>query len=181
MPKIEKPPRNGGFTAFLRVWNCINLGVVLSIKLINSTYHLSNLSTQHPQYQNQPLNSPPFFTVDQFPLTRKIKKSGNQNLSYDKPRLPEIPCFLHFFAILFFDFWHQYYALHMAWEDRMNVIWVRPFSETYPLRFWHYRYTGTYPISLWNVYHTFKRQNSILTYATLPITKHLQLHVAYCF
>ena len=35
--------------------------------------------------------------------------------------------------------------------------------------------------SLWNVYHIFKRQNSILTYATLPITKHLQLHVAYCF
>ena len=30
--KIEKPPRNGGFTAFLRVWNCINLGVVLSYK-----------------------------------------------------------------------------------------------------------------------------------------------------
>lgn len=77
--------------------------------------------------------------------------------------------------------WKQYYRLYMAWEDRMNVIWVRPFSETYPLRFWHYRYTGTYPISLWNVYHTFKRQNSILTYATLPITKHLQLHVAYCF
>lgn len=35
--------------------------------------------------------------------------------------------------------------------------------------------------SLWNVYLTFKRQNSILTYAILPITKHLQLHVIYCF
>ena len=35
---------------------------------------------------------------------RKTKKSGNRNLSSDKPRLPEIPCFLHFFAILFFDF-----------------------------------------------------------------------------
>ena len=74
-----------------------------NVNPINSTYHLSNLSTQHPQYQNQPLNSPPFFTVDQFPLTRKIKKSGNRNLFSDKPRLPEIPCFLHFFAILFFD------------------------------------------------------------------------------
>lgn len=28
--KIKKPPRNGGFAVFLRVWNCINLGVVLS-------------------------------------------------------------------------------------------------------------------------------------------------------
>jgi len=27
----------------------------------------------------------------------------------------------------------------MAREDRMNVIWVCPFSETYPLRFWGYR------------------------------------------
>ena len=71
---------------------------------VNSTYHLFPLSTQHPQYQNQLLNSPPFFTVGQFPLTRKMKKSGNWNLSSDKPRLPEIPCFLHFFAILFFDF-----------------------------------------------------------------------------
>ena len=75
-----------------------------NVNPVNSTYHLSNLSTQHPQYQNQPLNSPPFFTVDQFPLTHKTKKSGSQNLSSDKPRLPEIPCFLHFFAILFFDF-----------------------------------------------------------------------------
>ena len=75
-----------------------------NVNPVNSTYHLSNLSTQHPQYQNQPLNSPPFFTVDQFPLTHKTKKSGSQNLSSDKPRLPEIPCFLHFFAIFFFDF-----------------------------------------------------------------------------
>jgi len=44
-----------------------------------------------------------WFTV-YFTLTRKMKKSGNRNLSSDKPRLPEIPCFLHFFAILFFDF-----------------------------------------------------------------------------
>ena len=75
---------------------------------------MSILSTQHtiyptcqlntPQYQNQPLNSPLFSTVDQFPLTHKTKKSGSQNLSSDKPRLPEIPCFLHFFAIFFFDF-----------------------------------------------------------------------------
>ena len=57
-----------------------------------------------PQYQNQPLNSPPFSTVDQFPLTHKTKKSRNQNLSSDKSRLPEIPCFLHFLNILFFDF-----------------------------------------------------------------------------
>ena len=75
-----------------------------TLTAVNSTYHLSNLSTQHPQYQNQPLNSPLFSTVDQFPLTHKTKKSGNRNLSSDKPRLPEIPCFLHFFAILFFDF-----------------------------------------------------------------------------
>ena len=66
---------------------------------VNSIYHLSNLSTQHPQYQNQPLNSPSFSTVDQFPLTHKMKKSGIQNLSSDKSRLPEIPCSLHFFAI----------------------------------------------------------------------------------
>ena len=56
---------------------------------------VSMLSTQHaiyptcqlntPQYQNQPLNSPLFFTVDQFPPTRKMKKSGNRNLSPDKP------------------------------------------------------------------------------------------------
>ena len=32
VPENKKPPRNGGFTAFLRVWNCINLGVVLSLK-----------------------------------------------------------------------------------------------------------------------------------------------------
>ena len=75
-----------------------------NVNSVNSTYHLSNPSTQHPQYQNQPLNSPPFSTVDQFPLTRKIKKSGYRNLSSDKPRLPEIPCFLDFFDILFFDF-----------------------------------------------------------------------------
>ena len=75
-----------------------------NVNPVNSTYHLSNLSTQHPQYQNEPLNSPLFSIVDQFPLTHKMKKSGNWNLSSDKPRLPEIPCFLHFFAILFFDF-----------------------------------------------------------------------------
>ena len=75
-----------------------------NVNPVNSTYHLFTLSTQHPQYQNQLLNSPPFFTVGQFPLTRKMKKSGNWNLSFDKPRLPEILCFLHFFAILFFDF-----------------------------------------------------------------------------
>ena len=75
-----------------------------NVNPVNSTYHLPNLSTQYPQYQNQPLNSPPFFTIDQFPLTHKTKKSGSQNLSSDKPRLPETPCFLHFFAILFFDF-----------------------------------------------------------------------------
>ena len=87
-----------------------------NVNPVNSTYHLPNLSTQYPQYQNQPLNSPPFFTIDQFPLTHKTKKSGSQNLSSDKPRLPETPCFLHFFAILFFDFWHQYYRLHMRWK-----------------------------------------------------------------
>ena len=75
-----------------------------NVNPVNSTYHLPNLSTQYPQYQNQPLNSPPFFTIDQLPLTHKTKKSGSQNLSSDKPRLPETPCFLHFFAILFFDF-----------------------------------------------------------------------------
>ena len=91
------------------------------------------------------------------------------------------PYFKGFRCLQGLDPRQQSYCLNMAGEDRMNVIWVRPFSETYPLRFWHYRYTGTYPISLWNVYHTFKRQNGILTYATLPITKHLQLHVAYCF
>ena len=79
--------------------------IFLQMSILSTpTYHLSTVSTQHPQYPNQPLNSPPFFTVDQFPLTRKMKKSGNRNLSSDKPRLPEIPCFLHFFAILFFDF-----------------------------------------------------------------------------
>ena len=83
---------------------CLFLYFSSNVNSVNSTYHLSNPSTQHPQYQNQPLNSPPIFTVDQFPLTRKMKKSGNRNLSSDKPRLPEIPCFLHFFAILFFDF-----------------------------------------------------------------------------
>ena len=75
-----------------------------NVNPVNSTYHLSNLSTQRPQCQNQPLNSPPFFTVDQFPLTCKMKTSGNRNLSSDKPQLPEIPYFLHFFNILFFDF-----------------------------------------------------------------------------
>ena len=75
-----------------------------NVNPVNSTYHLSNLSTQHPQYQNQPLNSPLFSTVDQFPLTHKTKKSGNPNLPSDKSRLPEIPCFLHFSNILFFDF-----------------------------------------------------------------------------
>src|SRR5699024_12434187 len=100
-----------------------------NVNPVNSTYHLSNLSTQHPQYQNQPLNSPPFSTVDQFPLIHKIKKSGNWNLSSDKPRLPEIPCFLHFFAILFFDFCHQYYCLHMCclwylvyWLNRLCIL-----------------------------------------------------------
>ena len=72
-----------------------------NVNPVNSTYHLSNLSTQHPQYQNEPLNSPLFSIVDQFPLTHKMKKSGNWNLSSDKSRLPEIPCFLHFFSSLF--------------------------------------------------------------------------------
>src|SRR5699024_11528625 len=81
---------------------------------VNSTYHLSILSPQHTQYLSYPLNSLSFSTVDQFPLTCKMKKSGNPNLSSDKPRLPEIPCFLHFFAILFFDFCHQYYCLHIC-------------------------------------------------------------------
>ena len=92
------------------------------IHSVNSIYHLSNLSTQHPQYQNQPLNSPSFSTVDQFPLTHKMKQSGIQNLSSDKSRLPEIPCSLHFFAIWFFDFWHQYYALHMCRHYDRNTL-----------------------------------------------------------
>ena len=75
-----------------------------NVNPVNSTYHLSILSPQHTQYLSYPLNSLSFSTVDQFPLTCKMKKSGNPNLSSDKPRLPEIPCFLHFFAILFFDF-----------------------------------------------------------------------------
>lgn len=69
----------------MNVWSCSNLSVVLSIKLINSTYHLSNLSTQHPQYQNQPLNSPPIFTIDQFPLTRKIKNPGSETCPLTSP------------------------------------------------------------------------------------------------
>ena len=75
-----------------------------NVNPVNSTYHLSNLSPQHTQYLSYPLNSPPFSTVDQFPLTLKMKKSGNPNLPSDKSRLPEIPCFLHFSNILFFDF-----------------------------------------------------------------------------
>ena len=56
-----------------------------NVNPVNSTYHLSNVSTQHPQYQNQPLNSPLFFTVDQFPLTRKTKKSGNRTCPLTSP------------------------------------------------------------------------------------------------
>ena len=40
-----------------------------------------------------------------------MKKSENRNLSSDKPRLPEIPYFLYFFDILFFDFYFQDYCL----------------------------------------------------------------------
>lgn len=75
-----------------------------NVNPVNSTYHLSILSPQHTQYLSYPLNSLSFSTVDQFPLTRKTKKSGNPNLPSDKSRLPEIPCFLHFSNILFFDF-----------------------------------------------------------------------------
>ena len=55
-----------------------------NVNPVNSTYHLSPLS-------------------EQFPPTHKTKKSGSQNLSYDNSKLPEIPCFLHFSNILFFD------------------------------------------------------------------------------
>lgn len=75
-----------------------------------------------------------------------IENNIFKNIGIDISTLPS----LDKRTLLFFS-WHQYDTFHMAWEDRMNVIWVRPFSETYPLRFWHYRYTGTYPISLWNV------------------------------
>ena len=47
-----------------------------NVNPVNSTYHLSNLSTLHPQYQNQLLNSLPFSTIDQFPLTHKMKNPG---------------------------------------------------------------------------------------------------------
>ena len=56
-----------------------------NVNPVNSTYHLSNVSTQHPQYPNQPLNSPPFFTVDQFPLTRKIKNPGTGTCPLTSP------------------------------------------------------------------------------------------------
>ena len=56
-----------------------------NVNPVNSTYHLSNLSTQHPQYQNQPLNSPPIFTIDQFPLTRKIKNPGSETCPLTSP------------------------------------------------------------------------------------------------
>lgn len=56
------------------------------------------------------------------------RKSGNPDLSSGKPRLPEIHCFLHFFAILFFDFWYQYYALHMARLLHLDVECVARFA-----------------------------------------------------
>ena len=56
-----------------------------NVNSVNSTYHLSNLSTQHPQYQNQPLNAPPIFTVDQFPLTRKMKNPGTRTCPLTSP------------------------------------------------------------------------------------------------
>ena len=56
-----------------------------NVNPVNSTYHLSNLSTQHPQYQNQLLNSPPFFTVGQFPLTRKTKKPETRTCPLTSP------------------------------------------------------------------------------------------------
>ena len=140
-----------------------------------SPCYLNRLLAKHC-YLNRPLATLWTF-LDMFPRSEKFTFStlGFQTKKHTNGLYTGLSR-----PMLFYP-WHQYYRLNVAWEDRINVVWVCPFSETYPLRFWHYRYTGTYPISLWNVYHTFKRQNSILTYATLPITKHLQLHVAYCF
>lgn len=115
----KKPPRNGGFAAFLRIWNCINLGVVLSIKLINSTYHLSNLSTQHPQYQNQPLNSPPIFTIDQFPLTRKIKNPGSETCPLTSPDSRKSLVF-YIFSI-FYSLTFDINTTHSTWFVPLNI------------------------------------------------------------
>lgn len=86
-------PITGKDVLFFCLYPCCQLHIPF-IQLVNSTSPISKSTTQ--------LST--FFTVDQFPLTRKMKKSGNRNLSSDKPRLPEIPCFLHFFSILFFNF-----------------------------------------------------------------------------
>ena len=64
---------------------CLFLYFSSNVNSVNSTYHLSNPSTQHPQYQNQPLNSPPIFTVDQFPLTRKMKNPGTGTCPLTSP------------------------------------------------------------------------------------------------
>lgn len=68
MPSNAHRSHNRERCAFLFVFNYA----------VNSTYHLSNLSTQHPQYQNQPRGSLPFSTVDQFPLTHKMKNPGTR-------------------------------------------------------------------------------------------------------
>ena len=75
-----------------------------NVNPVNSTPLLTILSPQHPQYLSCQLNSPPIFTIDQFPKTNRTIKNREPEPLSKQSRLPEIPCFLHFFAMLFFDF-----------------------------------------------------------------------------
>ena len=90
-----------------------------NVNPVNSTYHLSNLSTQHPQYQNQPLNSPLFSTVDQFPLTHKTKKSGNLNLPSDPLTSPDSQKSLVFYTFpIFYSLTFDINTTHSTWHER---------------------------------------------------------------
>ena len=62
---------------------------------------LTILSPQHTLYLTCQLNYPTQNAVDMFPHSTTNKKSGSRNNFFKLSRLPEIPCFLHFFAILF--------------------------------------------------------------------------------
>ena len=113
---------------------------------VNSTYHLSNPSTQHPKYQNQPHNSLPFSTVDQFPLTRKIKNPGSETYPLTSPDSRKSLVFYTFsiFYSLTFDInttvstWHERtestsFACRFVRLDPPLFLPSQPYVGTYPL------------------------------------------------
>ena len=124
---------------------CLFLYFSSNVNSVNSTYHLSNPSTQHPQYQNQPLNSPPIFTIDQFPLTRKIKNPGSETCPLTSPDSRKSLVFYTF--SLPYSLTFDINTTHSTWHERTeSTSFARRFVRLDPPLFLSSRsYMGIYP------------------------------------